>query len=152
MQLLLSKVLSGVLYGGAVGASLAVLAHYMRDQHNATVRKGLVARFPDLAEYGFLLDHLCKIEPVASSEDVTFIGEQLGALTRYDRDPKSRSTQSNRVAERAIARHRQVAHALRFSPNVDHRLVAEELSPDDFAQRCRDIVHNIVLKSSKSRS
>tara|TARA_Y100000992_G_scaffold181808_1_gene122779 strand:+ start:219 stop:674 length:456 start_codon:yes stop_codon:yes gene_type:complete len=149
---LLSKVLSGVLYGGAVGASLAVLAHYMRDQHNATIRKGLVARFPDLAEYGFLLDHLCKIEPFASSEDVTFIGEQLGALARYDCDPKSRSTQSNRVAERAIARHRQVAHALRFSPNVDHRLIAEELSPDDFAQRCRDIVHNIVLKSSKTHS
>ena len=146
---LVSKVGSGVFYGGLIGAALALVSHYARDQHRADVRKQILDRFPKLSNYSFIIDHIAKIHGVAATQDIEFLGDRLSRLVSFDQNPTARSMQSNRVAEQCIARFRKVVQALRFSRNVDHRLIAEELHPDDFAQRCRDVVHNIILKSSK---
>lgn len=143
------RIFSGMAYGAALGAGVGALSHLARGRHSAVIRAQILERYPDLCAHGFLVEHFAGIYEVASPQDLEFIGENLSLLARMERDDASRSSRSNKIADLCIQRYKHVCNALRFSRIVDHRLLAEDLNVDEFARCCRDVVHNILLRSSR---
>jgi gas vesicle protein len=144
-----TKVIYGTLIGACVGGTMAVVGNILRDSKIQQNREAILKKYPILLNYTFLLNNLVKIYEICSEHDFETLCADISNLIQMEQENSSTSLQANRISEKCIKKFKQIEITLRNSKNVNHRQIADDIDVDEFSTACRDIIHNMLLKSPK---
>lgn len=147
MANLSTKIIYGTLTGAAVGAALATAGHVIKMNTHEKIKREILLSYPELSDYSFILNNLCKIKTAITEDDFSLLTKDLSQLVLMQDDGSSNSITANRISERCIKKYRLIENRLKVSQNVQHRLLADELDSEEFETSCRDIIHNMLLRS-----
>lgn len=147
MANLSTKIIYGTLTGAAVGAGVATIGHIMKMNTHEKIKEEVLLLYPELSDYSFLLNNVCKLKSAISASDFSLLCKDISQLVKMQDDGLSNSIMANRVSERCIKKYHLITRTLRLSQNTEHRLLADELDAEEFEMACRDIIHNMLLRS-----
>ena len=146
-----SKVITGTLIGAAIGGGMAIIGNVIRDNKTQQNKQTILKKYPDLLNHTHILQNLIKVYDVVAQEDFEHLCDDLSKLVKMELEHTGNSMQANRISDKCIKTFRQIESMLRRSGDVRHRLLADDLEGEDFEIACRDIIHNMLLKSPQVR-